>query len=220
MPAPRSTRGARAQARHFGCMVRARLHAHPARTHCVPNCAHLPARQRLPVCPAALRDSASLRPVQPACESLEWRSAWQVAARPSLPPPIMARHSVLRHLHTHDPPGKAHPADAGPPDPLRRCEKNAHAMPIDSDTSVLMAADFQGISPRPFRPRGASARARTRTVPCSCTQAPAAERPVRPCVHALASPTSLSFGARAQEKWPPTPGRHASHDRRRGRCRW
>ena len=34
-------------------MVRARLHAHPARTHCVPSCGDLPARQRLPVCPAA-----------------------------------------------------------------------------------------------------------------------------------------------------------------------
>ena len=36
-----------------GCMVRARLHAHPARTHYEPSCGHLPARQRLPVCPAA-----------------------------------------------------------------------------------------------------------------------------------------------------------------------
>ena len=36
-----------------GCMVRARLHAYPARTHCVPSCGNLPARQWLPVCPAA-----------------------------------------------------------------------------------------------------------------------------------------------------------------------
>ena len=80
-----------------------------------------------------------------------------MAARPSLSPPIMARDSVLRHLHTHDPPGKAHPAGAGPPDPLRRCEKNLHAMPIDSDTSMLMAADFQGINPRRIAPRGVPA---------------------------------------------------------------
>ena len=50
----------------------------------------------------------------------------------------MARDSVLRHLHTHDPPGKAHPAGAGTPDPLRRCEKNLHTMPIYSDTLMLM----------------------------------------------------------------------------------
>ena len=132
----------------------------------------------------------------------------------------MARHSVLRHLHAHDPTGKAQPLDAGPPDPLRRCEKNAHAMPIDSDTSVLMAADFQGINPRRVALRGAPARARTRTVPCSCTQAPAAERPAYPCVHALASLISSSLGARAQAQRPPEPGRQAGRDRRRSRRRW
>ena len=98
-----------------------------------------------------------------------------MAARPSLSPPIMARDSVLRHLHTHDPPGKAHPAGAGPPDPLRRCEKNLHAMPIESDTSVLMAAKLYGMIPRRVAPRSASVRARTHTVPCFCTLAPAAE---------------------------------------------
>ena len=159
-------------------------------------------------------------PVQPACESSEWRSAWQYAARPSLPPPIMARHSVFRHLHTHDAHSKAHSADASHPDPLRRCEQNAHAMPIDSDTSVLMAADFQGINARRLAPRGAPARARTRTVPCSCTQAPAAERPARPCVHALASLIYSSLGARAQAQRPPEAGRQAGRDRRCGRRRW
>ena len=143
-----------------------------------------------------------------------------MAARPSLSPPIMARDSVLRHLHTHDPPGKAHPAGAGPPDPLRRCEKNLHAMPIDSDTSVLMAAEPYGITPRPRSPQGTSARAPPRTVPCSCTQAPAAERPAHPCVHALASPISSSFGALAQAQRPPEPGRQAGRDRRRSRRRW
>ena len=174
MPAPRSTRGARAQARHFGCMVRARLRAHPARTHCVPSCA-ICQRDSGSLCAPRRARCATL----PACTQFSQRErVWYGDPRGYwlrghiLPPPIMARHSVLRHLHTHDAPGKAHPADAGPPDPLRRCEKNLHAMPIESDTSVLMASDFQGINPRRFRPRGAPARARKRTVPCSCTQAP------------------------------------------------
>ena len=165
---------------------------------CAPACTPiLPART---VCRAAATcqlDSGSLcatrrarlcqpAPVQPACESSEWRSAWQYAARPSLPPPIMARHSVFRHLHTHDAHSKAHSADASHPDPLRRCEQNAHAMPIDSDTSVLMAADFQGINARRLAPRGAPARARTRTVPCSCTR-----RPLPCALRARASTPSL-----------------------------
>ena len=83
-----------------------------------------------------------------------------------------------------------------------------------------MAAEPYGITPRPRSPQGTSARAPTRTVPCSCTQAPAAERPAHPCVHALASPISSSFGARAQAQRPPEPGRQAGRDRRRSRRRW
>ena len=92
-------------------------------------------------------------------------------------------------------------------------------MPIASDTSVLMAAEPYGITPRPRSPQGTSARAPPRTVPCSCTQAPAAERPAHPCVHALASPISSSFGALAQAQRPPEPGRQAGRDRRRSRRR-
>ena len=51
-------------------------------------------------------------------------------------------------------------------------EKNAHAMPIESDASVLMAADFEGRNPRQRAPPGASARAHTHTGLCICTLPP------------------------------------------------
>ena len=70
---------------------------------------------------------------------------------------------------------------------------------IASDTSVLMAAEPYGITPRPRSPQGTSARAPTRTVPCSCTQAPAAERPAHPCVHALHRSLRRSVRARRRK---------------------